>query len=63
MRAVNLATVLKRLNATNINTNGRIEFKCLTTRSYFGVTKHNANLFTKLVDKDNTSFALACDCG
>src|SRR6266704_3038631 len=48
-------TLLDRVRTTNIQANRGVKLERFTTGSYLRITKHNANLLTQLVGKDNGS--------
>ena len=54
----NFTTLLKRLNTSHIKSYRRIELQSTSTGRCLRVTKHNANLLTKLVDEDNNTVGL-----
>ena len=54
--ANHIVTILQGINATYIQAHGGIEFQGTATGSGFGVAKHNAHLFTDLVNEDGSAF-------
>src|SRR5437868_2782586 len=54
--------VFNRADATDIETNARIELQRVTTSSSFRVTEHHTNLHTNLVDENNHRLTTADSC-
>src|SRR5690606_19155216 len=46
-----LIRIFNLRGSADVQTNGSVKFKGITTGSRLGVTKHNTDLFTQLVDK------------
>src|SRR3990167_768294 len=56
-------TLLYLCNAADIDTHGRVEFKCFATGRRFGIAKHDAYLHTDLIDENDDRFCLGDDGG
>ena len=58
--ADDLCAVLDGLGPADVDTNGRVELECVATRGRLGVSVHDADLHTKLVDEDDDTVRF-CD--
>ena len=59
----NFRTVLQCLCLSDIKSYGRIELQCTSACSSLGITEHDTDLLTKLVDEDTYRTGLGDDTG